>query len=568
MTRTTPTTQAILGYSEFFDQVTPENPLQLVAHFDRQSLIAELAGLNYRLRPKTELFYDVDVPGQLAQLSHFCGYNQQIFNAYSTRYKSLFTPDEKWPLLFTRQVCLFAIEEVLQSQLAAVPGFSFDEHKWKEIFSFILAMNSKMTERTLRPMDNDHSFEHLNQGLIPLNELTVPNFVVYTAIRGYKLMDFFSHHPLFNAHFKEYIRLTYGTNYASLVYGVLSMLHSNNATGEQDITLELVGKKLDMSFVYYVPSHFEQIFESLSMLLASSESERLVSVRKYPFVRISKSTCILTDGWLLSDKLYAQFINDFWFDYIKNVAAEGGKRKFDISYYRSEVGKFFEQQVQFTIQTAFSTAKYYVVKCFSQLRYLDRGQEKELTDIYIRRNRHVFIAEVKSSGLYDNEKYALELNTFYKGDRAAFFENFGLDQLVDSLIKLTSIAPSLDAHFCTDYNNEIFPAIVVNERSLQTPLMAQVFNLRFQELVVEKKVLHKRLRPLSILHISDLESIEDSIQKNPHQFWELLRHHLRQPKFIPPFFASVNGFKAIDRSVSRARATLKTIKTHAEQEKL
>ena len=46
--------------------------------------------------------------------------------------------------------------------------------------------------------------------------------------------------------------------------------------------------------------------------------------------------------------------------------------------------------------------------------------------------------------------------------------------------------------------------------------------------------------PLSIIHIGDLESIQDYLFDKYKEVWDLLKFHCRNPHFMPPFYNSIN----------------------------
>ena len=74
---------------------------------------------------------------------------------------------------------------------------------------------------------------------------------------------------------------------------------------------------------------------------------------------------------------------------------------------------------------------------------------------------------------------------------------------------------------------------------MQTPFMADIFNARFNELMKDVYTDNLVIYPLSLIHVSDLEHIEDHMHRQPLEIWNLLRYHLRFPRFIPPFYNSV-----------------------------
>lgn len=142
--------------------------------------------------------------------------------------------------------------------------------------------------------------------------------------------------------------------------------------------------------------------------------------------------------------------------------------------------------------------------------------------------------------MYDNEKYAGNVDEFYKNNRNEFFKSFGIDQLVSSIKNIHEAMPVLDSKFPKNKNIRIFSIIIFNEKALQTPLMAKIFQDRFMELLNGFKSNKIHLYPLSLIHVSDLENLQDFLRNNHRQIWELLKYHCRIPKFMPPFYNSIN----------------------------
>jgi hypothetical protein len=52
-----------------------------------------------------------------------------------------------YPLIFTRPTCMFALEEIIQSDLPVIEGFSMNSVDiWNSIFKYILAVNTAITQ--------------------------------------------------------------------------------------------------------------------------------------------------------------------------------------------------------------------------------------------------------------------------------------------------------------------------------------------------------------------------------------------------------------------------------------
>ena len=117
---------------------------------------------------------------------------------------------------------------------------------------------------------------------------------------------------------------------------------------------------------------------------------------------------------------------------------------------------------------------------------------------------------------------------------------FGVNQIVKNIKGLKTNIKDIDKGFPINLRCQIFPSIIVNERSMQTPLMAYIFDKRFGELMKEVKLNNFVVHPLALIHISDLEQMEDYLHIKPTQFFKILRYHLRNPSFIPPFYNTLN----------------------------
>jgi hypothetical protein len=64
------------------------------------------------------------------------------------------------------------------------------------------------------------------------------------------------------------------------------------------------------------------------------------------------------DNTFLIDKCYSQFLNDFWFDWLKLKVNKEGKNIYNIREYRSVFGAFFESYVDEIIKKCFANYKY------------------------------------------------------------------------------------------------------------------------------------------------------------------------------------------------------------------
>lgn len=524
-----PRPQLILGYREIHRKEPPTDRLSLVAGFCKRHLIAEFCGLNYRLKPKNRLYHDTSLETQNIELERFCGYDDPLFKKYCAIAERFTRSDKDYPLFFTRQTCLFAIEELIQSDLPVLEHFDMNPPQvWEAILTYILAVNNALTDIKQSDEGEPVNFETLNPKMIPLNELNLDSDPVYITYRGHRLLSYLSQTPQLGAAVEEYFAQQYTMVYEHFIYELLSMYMAND------------NEEKEFDFSYRVPAESRHLFERLSQVYPSTEFHKLLSIRKYPFYKSDEDWYLVTDNILLVEKAYNQFINDFWFDFLKSKTRPDGAALINIQQYKSMLGMFFETYVKEIINYTFARTKYYVIKCFEQLKIQFKKQEIEIADVYVRFNNRVLLGQVKVTSLYDKEKYSENLDGFYKNNREGFFESFGLNQLVNSLIHLEETIVQVDSAFPVGKAYRVFPAIIVNEKAMQTPLMAKIFQDRFTELLPKLANPKVHIYPLTIMHVSDLERMQDYLYEKPNGLWEILKEHGQLSKFMLPFYDTLN----------------------------
>ncbi len=168
---TVPDAQLILGYKEFFNVDPPSRRLDIIEGVCKESLIAEFAGLNHRLKPKVVNYFDTSLETQLKELRYFCR-RDDLLRRYTQTIRLYNGREKHFPLIFTRQTCLFALEEIIRSDLPVIDNFRMgNAERWDSVFKYLLAVNTVITA-----MDDDHkdeliNFETLNPKMLPLNEI-------------------------------------------------------------------------------------------------------------------------------------------------------------------------------------------------------------------------------------------------------------------------------------------------------------------------------------------------------------------------------------------------------------
>lgn len=534
-----PTNRVILGYKDVFGKSPEFNRIDILKKVSITDVVVELAGLNYRLKGQKNKVIDTTFTTQKRELFYFCGKNPALHNKYA-RYID-FKADGREVFIFSRQACLFALEEVIQSNLKVIDGFSMSQSfdSWEAILLYILCVNDEVTKIEDNTPNEPINFETLNPKLLPISELMLVSDPFYIVYRGWNLMIYLESNPETANHITNYFFEKYSISYERFIFELLRMWMANKHETEY------------FNFYYIVSENdpFRHIFDVLSEKYESDETQKLLNIRKNPFFKIDKKNYILTDITNLLEKAYYQFINDFIFDKLKQEERQLG-RLFTMQDYKGIVGSFFEWYVGDKIKYSFTNSKNAIIRTFDQMIINNTGAEIECGDIYIRHENKVIFGEVKAGSLYDKEKYGGNIDAMYKNDRNRFFKNFGVDQLVNNIKNIKANIQTIDPEFSKRKKIRIWPIIVFNEKAFQTPFMSHLFNQRFKELMDGFKCKHFHVYPLTLIHVSDLETMECTLHKKPHLIWNLLTDNFRNPaKFIPPFY------NTLDRNNIRANYT-------------
>ena len=539
-----PKPKVILGYSEIFDDPIPSNRIDLIKKIPKNHLVAELSGISNKLKSKKSIFINNSLELQIELLQiyqpniEFYNHVLTIFKKYSFSTRRGQKPKE-YPLFFTRQSCLFAIEEILNddSIIDSEEGFVIGaEENWMNLLKYILAVNSEITSLNNTDQEGEF-FEKFNAWTIALNELSIETDLFFTPSRGLALINYLLQDDEFKDHILNYFKTIYNLVPEEYIYQILSILYHKNS---EDSSID---------FYYLAEKQFSSFFDSLSRKVKNEAPFKLINIRKNPFYNDPEreNGYTLIDNMLLIEKTYSQFINDFWFDWLKNIKkTTNGKPKFNISMYKSKIGYFFEAYIADIIQSCFSNIKHTKLLMLDELLIKEKKKEIELSDLYYRQGNKVLIGEIKSGNIYDNEKYSGDIDIFYKNGKDDFFKNFGVDQLAESVINIHKYQ-EVDDKINTSKHTRLYPIIVVNDKVFQTPLMNHLFNKRFSELI-NGKVNKKKctIYNLALIHISDLEIMWEKLVSNPKLIWKAIENHSKSKPFLPPFYREVGrsfGYK-------------------------
>jgi len=520
--------QKVLDYESIFGELPPINRLELLKGINLMSIIVELARINYRLKPKDKVHQDITFKKQIELIQYYTKDFRKYFDSPHIPLKYLFNKKD-YPIIFNRYACLLGIEEIL-----SIPNIDLfikqdpNEKIDYEIFlKYYLAINTQITQ-IRREDDFEATLENLNPKSIPLNESMIYTDPIFTAIRGIKFIKWILSKQEYSALFKEYFELTYNTEPLFLIYKVFGLLIYDSK------------ENIDFHFIINSAEKDVLLFNSISKRIKIENPEKLLSIKKNPLIRFDNNKFLITDLSFLIEKISNQMAYDFWYDYLSKQVEESGKTAFRYETYRGDIGLFYEGYISTIIEQSFSNFKYFKVVKFNELK-LNTVDDKELTDIYIRYSNKVFLCEVKSGMLSDDAKLGGDVASLYNQNKNKFFSRFGLDQLVNAIKALKEHVISFDPKFPIGKTHKIYPALLVADKVFQTPFMAQVFNTKFKLMcyeITDKKI---QIQPLTIIHITDFERMQDSFSKNPMELWTLLENNFKGQAIIPPLYLTVNN---------------------------
>ncbi|MCF8253860.1 MAG: hypothetical protein K9H61_04400 [Bacteroidia bacterium] len=522
--------QMVLDYESIHGKPPPKNRLELIDGLNLRSLLIELAGINYRLKPKDKFHIDVSFEKQIELLSYYTKDVSHYFNSPHIPNRESFNK-ENYPIIFNRYASLLAIEEIL-----SIPNVDLllEEPTSKPVdylkfIDYYLAINYEIT--LINQEESDESkitLETLNPKSLPLNEAMIFTDQIFTPYRGLKLFDYLLSESNYRNELLDYFKVYYKVEPTYFLFRILGFV----AYDEKE--------NIDFHFIFNIPDLDIPFFNSLSGKYSGYPVNKLMSIKKYPFIKVGKNKFILADLSLLIEKVFNQLTNDLWFDYLSQIKIDNGKSKYKYETYRGEIGYFYENYLKNLLTDSLGNYKYFKIALFDDLKLKTRDN-REFTDIYIRYLKNVFIGEVKSGIISDEDKLGGDIISLYKNDRDSFFKRFGLNQLVNAISTLKSVVHEFDGKFELNQTKKIFPAIIVADKVFQTPLMAHIFNNKFQEMcknIVDKKL---QIMPLTLIHINDFERLQDSYSKNPMDFWKLIELNFKGEKVIPPFHQTINN---------------------------
>ncbi|MFC5626170.1 hypothetical protein [Algoriphagus winogradskyi] len=537
MTRLAPMATEILQYSSFFNE-DPPSRISLLEGLSKDAILYELAYLNHLIKPKNRIFFDTSFDTQKEILKHLLK-SDVLYTLYFRDFVNHFHGKSS-PIIFFRGTFLYAIEEIYQSdEVNSIDGFKFENvGQWERLFKYLLAVNTELLKLKSKSKEADENptFENLNPATLPINELLLEINPVFTVYRSFSMFDFFLKTEKYSENLIQYFNKTYGCMPKEFVQRIQSVIMHESYE--------------DKKFGFWYPSNGEDPFlETLSRKTKSKVILKFIGIRKSPLIKVSNNEYLLSDSILLIEKCCSQFLNDFWFDFLKRNYKEIDEQNRAIEEFSGYFGRFFEQYCCGILRRIFEEYEHSIFLSLDQLAIPDSKGGSEFSDFYFRYNNKIIVGQIKSGSLNDKSKYGGDIESLYQKGREEFFSRFGVDQLAKSVSTLLEKAPLFDKGFPVGKQIHVFPLLVVNEKVFQTALFADVFSDRFEELtkgLINKKVCVKRML---LTHVSDWENSEAYLTESPRRIWGMFDSHFRDKKFVPAFSNTINKLIPVQKRI-------------------
>lgn len=492
--------QLLVGYKDLFNEDNTE-VFKRIGEYPLEIVLAELVGINYELRGSTDLYSNMDVNIQEKILNKWLDNDRYLLELYDKL--NLYSKSKKNlnVTIFNRAACLYGIDFCYRNLKPKVGEFIYTRRFWIDLIQFCFACNDVITQFNSEESSKVSLLEDVNAKQALLNELNTTSNPILVFNRYISLISFFKNDKNYNKYLTKYLA-SLNLNPESLITSLFLIYFNNNQKRGLKFFIKL--DKAESPDTYSLLQWLSDI-----KLFPKKHDLDLLSIYKWPVFRRSEEEFIILDVELLLDKIYRQFINDFYFDFLRN---EG------ITYqtYKGFIGVFLEEHISAEFGEVLTSSPNTVYRHTKDLIF--GNPEKELCDIYIRHKKNIFIGQVKSTNFTDDQKFQGTFE-FYKGDMERFYKDVGIIQLVQTIEWMTKFENEIDSKF--EKKTKIFPAVILSDKFFQTPLMPQVLSNEFTKRL--SKISHNfYIQDLIVMDVSSVERLKAINKKKGKVFWEIL----------------------------------------------
>lgn len=550
----------LIKYSEAYNESVPEILSDLVREIPKEELVSTIVAINSRINPVNNSHLDDSRETQIDCLRMLFLDNENSWENSNCVYfleKYLRTP--KNHILFSRVTCLYALQEILNCSDFAiiVPTYTIDLRE--KILKFLLLINTNILSFETEYIDSGHEelgsrfFDFFMFKEIPQNQYYHSLDPLNLLEKSFTLLGKINEDRIFGQHFSVYLEIKFGVTSFVEFFKFLAFTFFKS----YDDKLKLNYVNINEDQIEYV-----KILDGFSKrnptnIVSNNDLKifEFLELKKNPLFKTQNHinpniiSYLVLDNRFLLEKTYSLFINDFWFDYLKENEI---RTRADWGSFIGNV--FFEPFIEEIFNDCFKNNKSTVFKHTSDLKLkLDNRNEIEYADYYIRQKNKIILAEAKSNFLpvINGYKTVNTREDFESIDLEKFYKDYGLHQLVKKTLKeFHNYKKYLkDNEFNFENKVEIFPTLIVNDHIFSSGYTSMAFKIKCLDLMNEEGIsveseLHK-IHPLTIINVADLQNIRISLKYGKQNIFNIFRH-----------YHSTSGFKAIERTGDSSLALL------------
>jgi hypothetical protein len=524
----------ILKFTDFYREDQIVDKFDLINNIPRVELIATISSINHLIKGPLDLSFNNSFENQLKLietifLTHLNADNRQYIVGFARRLNDIYQAENGAVTLFTRASCVYALNDIILSDTIInenVPKYLFHIPDCENIFKFLLLNNTELlnySENYEEEMSSDSLGEDFFKVFmfkeIPHNQYYFIQNPVNLLNRAVLLFDYLK--ETYNNELIEYLK-EYQINSPEEFIGIISNFFMSPGV-------------MPNMHCFKVPVSDKITIARLDKLSIRGAGRPNAGVKKFEFLEVKKgpfykyageesNIYLLMDNIFFVEKAYDLFYWDFFFDKLA-IGLNQRKRERELKNWGGIVGRFFEDYIKSILEYSFSDHKDVLLKCTDDLKVANGD---EFADFYIRRKRQIIVGQAKCTFLPQIDyKEVYSWSDYESINQEEFFSRFGLSQLVDTTIaNFSEYAIQIDKGFPKS-KVFIYPILITNEPIISNGITSQVFNERFKELLSEKGLEIEnesyRIHRLTVIHISELERLQQSIKDKDLKFDNLLQ---------------------------------------------
>lgn len=542
----------LVKYSDFYGTAVPDNPIELILDIPKEELIATVVAVNTKLKPLTSNYFDDSTETQINCLrSIFLDDKNSIDQSFCLPIIKEYILRPINHKLFSRVTCLYALQEIINSEgfTDVEPEYNF--YNRERIFKFLLIANDQILTgdknykvEGQEKLGNDF-FEFFMFRELHHNQYNECSNAINIFYKSSFLFNKIENSHAFSKHFKNYITWYYKVE--STDEFLKHIIWTFDKSFDEQLGLRYVNVPKDNIEAIKILDTFSSKVIYDIPLKGDLRTFDFFHLKKRPLFKCEQkddkdiiSYLLLDEGFYI-EKAYSIFINDFWFDYLKpNKICN---RKDWGNFIGSE---FYEPFIEDILNESFSTSQNIVLRSTNQLLFSVEGTPIEYADFYVREKQNVALFEVKSGfiPLDHGYKTVSTIEDFKNLDLDKFNKDYGLTQLAEKTIKKFHIYKNEieDPIFNSARKVQIYPIIIVNDPIISSGIVPFVLKRKFNDLLekegINKKSKEHNISDLCIINISHLQDMEQSLKDKKVNFFNLLDLYL-----LMSDFKNKNNFK-------------------------